>query len=277
MKNETVKSIWLDLPLKVSLPTENDTAPICCDWHLHKEIEVCLQLKNKKTFYVGDTVYELNPGDILIVPKYLPHRTLSSENAKNILLQYTDTSEEKEDLINLFPLYQTEKAVLISNNNDCQKQIFNVISTIAYEYKNRDYGCKQAIKSNLQYLTVLFNRYGILKKQTNNWDNSDFAEILSYVAQNYKKRIMIEEAADKFSFEKSYFCRRFKKNTGLTFISYVNKVRIFEARKMLLNSNLSIEDISLECGFNSTSYFVKCFKSEYNVTPFKYKNMFTVE
>ena len=56
------------------------------------------------------------------------------------------------------------------------------------------------------------------------------------------------------------FCRYFKKSTGRTFTRFVNEFRIVQARRLLSETNQSISDISIECGFNNFSHFNRLFR-----------------
>ena len=90
--------------------------------------------------------------------------------------------------------------------------------------------------------------------------------------QNIFKEITIDEICNHLHISKYYFCRQFKKSTGMTVMNYVLKTRITLAKDMLLNHDLSITDVSMRCGFSSVSYFCRVFKEDTGVTPLKFKN-----
>jgi transcriptional regulator GlxA family with amidase domain len=68
------------------------------------------------------------------------------------------------------------------------------------------------------------------------------------------------------------FCRYFKKVTGKTFTKLVNEYRVVHATKLLTESQMSITDISFECGFNNFSHFNKLFKEFTGKSASKYRS-----
>ena len=63
----------------------------------------------------------------------------------------------------------------------------------------------------------------------------------------------------------------FKKETGQTFINYLNNYKIEKSKNLLENTNMTLLDISLEVGFDNLSYFHKLFKRKYNLTPKEFR------
>lgn len=96
-------------------------------------------------------------------------------------------------------------------------------------------------------------------------------ESLDYVHKNYAKQITINDICDKFKINKCYFCCMFKKETGQTFINYLNNYKIERSKDLLKNTNMTLLDISLEVGFNNQSYYSTIFKKYTNMTPQEYR------
>ena len=96
-------------------------------------------------------------------------------------------------------------------------------------------------------------------------------ESLDYVHKNYFKQITIDDICDKFKINKCYFCYMFKKETGQTFINYLNNYKIEKSKNLLENTNMTLLDISLEVGFNNQSYYSTIFKKYTNMTPLEYR------
>ncbi len=96
-------------------------------------------------------------------------------------------------------------------------------------------------------------------------------ESLDYIHKNYYKQITIDDICDKFKINKCYFCYMFKKETGQTFINYLNNYKIEKSKNLLENTNMTLLDISLEVGFNNQSYYSTIFKKYTNMTPLEYR------
>lgn len=95
-----------------------------------------------------------------------------------------------------------------------------------------------------------------------------------FIKCNLHKQLSLSEVASQVYFSQSYFCRLFKKEMGLNFIDYLNRERIYRAKELLINSNLSINEISKRVGFTQTSYFCKIFKESNNVSPAVFRRDF---
>lgn len=65
----------------------------------------------------------------------------------------------------------------------------------------------------------------------------------------------------------------FKKHCGVTFITYVNSLKIKKAREMLRDGDLSIKEVADKVGYNNLNYFYKIFKKNTGVTPNMFKKL----
>ncbi|NDV65796.1 two-component regulator propeller domain-containing protein [Bacteroides sp. 224] len=80
----------------------------------------------------------------------------------------------------------------------------------------------------------------------------------------------IEQLAESLNMSRSNFYRKVKALTGMPPIDYLKTVRLYKAAE-LLQQGVRIQDICGKVGFSSTSYFTKCFKAEFGVSPKEYK------
>jgi AraC-like DNA-binding protein len=94
-------------------------------------------------------------------------------------------------------------------------------------------------------------------------------EILEYINLNYTKcTLSVEEMADLYGWSVSYFSKNFNNYTGQPFPFYVNQLRLQKARELLLkDTHSSVQEIALQVGFNSSSYFSAAFRKHYGITP----------
>ncbi len=94
--------------------------------------------------------------------------------------------------------------------------------------------------------------------------------IIKYIEQNYFRKITIDVLAKLTYLNKSYLIRLFKKHTGYAPIEFINKFRLEYSRQLLLSEHISVEQVAMNLGFGTHSYFTKCFKREYSITPTEY-------
>jgi AraC-like DNA-binding protein/ligand-binding sensor protein len=94
---------------------------------------------------------------------------------------------------------------------------------------------------------------------------------IAYINKNYKNNITLDTVANMVHLNSSYFSSIFKKEIGMNFSSYLNKIRIEQSMFLLRNTDYSILNIALEVGFEDQSYFSKVFKNFTGMTPKQYR------
>lgn len=100
--------------------------------------------------------------------------------------------------------------------------------------------------------------------------SSEFNLILGYLAENHT-RVTLDGVALHFGRSRSHISHLFKKNAGQTLRAYCNSLKLSDAAKLLADTDLTVTEIAMECGFDSTSYFIKLFRDAYGTTPHKYR------
>ena len=96
-------------------------------------------------------------------------------------------------------------------------------------------------------------------------------EILGYINNHYYEDLTLETVSEKYYLSTYYFSRTFKQVTGFHFVEYLSNVRIKEAKKLLLNSTYTVNEISSAVGFHSNTHFGRVFKQIVGCSPSAYK------
>ena len=120
-------------------------------------------------------------------------------------------------------------------------------------------------------------KYSKNPKEFEKSDSHIRKKVIDHMTFNYKDSMTIQELAAIANLSPSRFFALFKKETGITPIEYKNRIGIRNAEKMLLISDLSIEEISEKLGFNSSSYFRRTFKAFTGQSPREYRNKIKTE
>jgi Response regulator containing CheY-like receiver domain and AraC-type DNA-binding domain len=101
--------------------------------------------------------------------------------------------------------------------------------------------------------------------------NAIVNDLLEFLHKNYAEKISLDLLSEQFHVTISHMARTFKKHTGKSIGSYLNEVRIREAKKMLASPAKSVQEIALLTGYVSVNNFYKYFKAETNMTPAAYR------
>ncbi len=97
------------------------------------------------------------------------------------------------------------------------------------------------------------------------------AKALRYIHANYDTHLSLEEVAHYVRLSHNYFSNLFNSRMGISFSSYVNRIRIEHAQNLLLDTSIPIIEIASLVGFEEQSYFSKVFKDQTNLSPGKYR------
>ncbi|MDR1107258.1 MAG: helix-turn-helix domain-containing protein [Treponema sp.] len=92
-----------------------------------------------------------------------------------------------------------------------------------------------------------------------------------YILENYTRKISLKEIAEASDLSAPYFSTIFREEMGENFSSYLNRLRVEKASRMLLETDLSLSEIASFCGFEDQSWFSKIFKSYMGQSPGKYR------
>ena len=98
-------------------------------------------------------------------------------------------------------------------------------------------------------------------------------ELLDDIDSRYKEKLTRDFALNKMGMSKSRFSAFFRNQTGMTYVAYINKERIKKAVPMLIETDMTVESIGFDCGFDSLPIFYKCFKKYYGVSPARFRQV----
>jgi len=96
-------------------------------------------------------------------------------------------------------------------------------------------------------------------------------EVTQLIRSQYMQDIHLDMLARQVNLTPSYLSQLFKKETGSGIAKFINTVRLDEARKMLLGTNMRVSEICLAAGYTDLSYFCSLFRNMYGATPAQYR------
>lgn len=225
-----------------------------------KEHEWVMFLSDGGKTTIDNTVYQIHAGDLRILK---PDETVNTTKFGDILVfHFRIKGDRKNKLIENTPsLFHVESIDL--------KIYIDLFNRMLSKYIDNSEIGNLLLKSRFyDLLTFVLN----ITKEGKKDSNSAYIEkAKDFINKNYNSTLNLEKIAASVNLHPNYFHKIFKKSLGITPREYLTKIRLNNARNLLLSSLLSVEEISLKCGFDSTSYFIKLFKKEYSITPALYR------
>jgi AraC-like DNA-binding protein/ligand-binding sensor protein len=94
---------------------------------------------------------------------------------------------------------------------------------------------------------------------------------MSYIRRRFADKVTLEDVASEVALSPTYFSRLFKQEAGQSFKSYLNDLRIGEAKKLLWETTIPLIDIASRVGFEDQSYFSRVFRSLVGISPGKFR------
>lgn len=99
--------------------------------------------------------------------------------------------------------------------------------------------------------------------------------IITYIEENYKNDITVNELAQTAHLHPNYFIKTFKKQFGVPPMQYINRLRLTKARYALTNTSGTIQEIAVDSGFNGQSQFSKAFRQMFGLSPSEYRRLYS--
>lgn len=245
-----------------------------CDWHFHNEYEILFLYEGTKFFYSKNQTFELKKGDMVFVNSRIPHKTLTPKGSRGMLIQFNDEfSYEYQSTLALLKNKESE-IIIFPAGSTVNTKIWECLKKISSEYSVKDEFYNMYIKSYVYEILAHLYRYEILSapdKLMNKKHVSVILPALNYISEHYSEQITLDEISNLIYTEKSYFCKLFKRATKTSFLNYLNFIRICHAEFLLRETRKSVEEIAIETGFSSSSYFAETFKKINLLSPTAYR------
>ncbi|KAF2513661.1 AraC family transcriptional regulator [Flavobacterium zhairuonense] len=254
-------------------------------FHSHPEFELVYILESHGKRIIGNSVESFQPGDMVFLGDDIPHVWLNDEifykginslKAKAIVIYFSRDLfgnsfyelPEAQEVKKFFA--QAIKGVSITGETNAliAKKMSKLLKKKGFE----------VVMGLLEILFLLSKSKDLRYINDNSYvpvneDNKSdrLAEVFKYVKSNYKEEISLDEISKIANLTPTSFCRMFKAKTKKPFVEYLNEIRVSNACKYLIETDLGISEIAYECGYKTASNFNKLFKKLIGTTPKEYR------
>ena len=149
------------------------------------------------------------------------------------------------------------------------------VSKLALEYSSRLYMADTLSKSidTFKHYIKEIARY----KYDSKYLSKEVIEAIKFVQRNYNSNISLKQVSKHVEISPNYLSSLFTKDLKMTFIEYINKIRIDKAKDMLMNTHLKAYEIAQNVGYNNESYFCRVFKKITGVRPSEYRKQWIAD
>lgn len=228
---------------------------------IHEACEIYIVVSGERHMYIGGVLYTVSAGDAAMIPANIPHRSYGSVAYRGICVQFS-----RERLFEVFG----EKM-----GNEVMDRFRIPVITLGREKSARFYemtaaaeGEPESMRRTIAAVFAELIRCAPAGSPSEKRSmGSDLSPIGEYIQKNYLRKIELDDICSHFGISKSYLCRLFKKQTGVTVVEYINDLRIQYACILLHETELEVNEIWKKCGFGSAQHFNRVFKRVTDETP----------
>jgi AraC-like DNA-binding protein len=236
-------------------------------WHFHPEIELVFIEKVNGIRHVGNHISAFTNGDLALIGSNIPHLNFDfgiKESYEKSVIQFLpdiihNTFSHLDEFAKINQLLKlAEHGICFGEKT---KNLIGEKIKVLHE--------KEGIAKLLELIKLLdemavLEDYSLLHDKPfihsiRVKEQKRLKAVNAHIAENYGRKITLEEISEIAGLTKPAFCRYFKKMTKLTFSNFLNHYRIDIAKKFLLKGK-NVSETSYETGFESAAYFNRIFK-----------------
>jgi len=250
------------------------------EYHCHDFYEFYIHIRGGQYFGLDDVLYQLLPFQVFVVPPFSMHGLSSDRKLSMYERAYINLTPEtlktlgcgQIDLDRFFRGYVSQGQYTFQLAQDDARRCIQWISELQDGISSRDplvqFGNYGKLMSFLDVICRSISSARPLQGKV--ISNSVIQEILTYINGNYTQPLRIEALARRFGVSVSYLSHEFARFTNRSVYDYILYRRVMLARQ-LMQTDISLNAIAYQCGFNDYSNFLRMFNKLVGMSPSQFR------
>ncbi len=242
--------------------------------HSHDDyLELFYVYSGEGKYFVDNIRYDIKEGDIVVCNAGVLHgeEPQDERRVRSYCVGITDVQFAHLPANHLCSK-KTYPVISCNKLSENIKEIFSLIYKYSDSGKNIIASCHALSLSLLLLTRELITK--MEKERTENVHTSSQAtaeRVYNYINEHYREALELRDIADSLKLNEYYLSHAFKKEYGISPIQFAMKLRIGEAQSLLMDSSISIGEISDMLGFSATAHFNRMFKKYVGIPPGEYR------
>lgn len=244
--------------------------------HFHPCYELYFLISGERRYFIGHTIYDVAPGDVVLIPRNEIHQTTALHNKgydRYVMYFYEDSIRELSTALGEHTVETFFQSGCFRLPWEHSEMVRKTLEQIVRERSQKDRFSDAMVKNLLHQILLCIFRYGTKKSREKSENTDKIQEVARYISENYASHITLDHASRLAFMEKTYFSKQFKKLTGFGFHEYLIQTRLKAAEEQLRLTKLSISEISEQCGFSGSNYFGDVFHRWKGMSPTEYRKL----
>lgn len=245
--------------------------------HWHDDVELVISLSGHMTYNVNGQLVRISEGEGIFINSRRLHSAFSEDmtECRYIVILFHPmilcTAKQSEQEIVLPVLNSSLNFIHLKQDVTWENEIIRYVHLIA-ERKDENVAVLTAIGS-LHFIWSEIVQHTDIKLVTvkNDTQLSMLKTMISFVHAHYPEKITLKEIANSGCVSKRTCGNLFLKYVHKTPIAFLNDYRLRKSIELMQNTDMTILEISLACGFSGASYYAECFRRSFGKSPTEYR------
>ena len=235
----------------------------CLTIHWHDRMELLLIREGSLDFYLNEQlVGTARAGEVAIAAPRQPHAAIAGSEG----VVYDAVMFEADTFLNAAPAAADFLRPLLEGRIDLRPVSNSLWDAADAVIRLSEQQPMQAI-GYVYHLLAAMMESCVVTIYPSGASDQRFREVVEYVNVHYTDPLTTALLSGRFGYDEAYFCRRFKKATGLTVLRYIEVLRLEMAKRLLLETDAEISRIAAQCGFGDVCYFSHRFHRHVGMAP----------
>jgi len=242
--------------------------------HYHESVELLRVLNGDVEVIIGIQKFVLKSNEFVFIPPFCVHCVmgLSKDSEIEGLVFELSLVNSCYGELGVEKILTKEKIsdFIINGSSRIFSDLCREFDLAIGVYLKPDRAYELKMRSHIFALAaMLADNYYIEDRDYENYDR--LAPVFKYISRNYQKNIALSDLSCMINVCDDHLIRLFKEAVNKSPIKYINDLRIQEVMKLLINTDLSITEISYKTGFSDPNYMTRLFKNTLEITPGQYR------
>lgn len=239
--------------------------------HYHDYYEIYYLVQGETRYQIGDEVWTLKPGDVILIPKGVLHNTsnLNHDYTERMLVNFS--ADALPPSVKMLKCFDHR---LIALENEKQDQLKELMGKIEAEQEKGEFLSQELMCAYLWEMLILFSRSLSDEKPRPSVQDDSVFPIKQYIDEHWQEPIALTELGQQFAISPCHLSKKFRKSMGFGLHEYIELVRMMHAEHMLIKSQCTVAQIAESCGFSNANYFSSVFKRIHGCSPKTYQKQY---
>ena len=247
--------------------------------HWHGAVELVLFVKGKMTCKFSHSTIHAQPGEVYLINSHDVHETRCSRGAQYLVVHILPSALSrflpKFDQLSFSLKFDPDDPVKSQALNFLKDHMQTILQYRQEGREDRGLEIQARLFAMADVLVTNFSQPLALEEaRLQRSDMTRLEPLLEYTRLHHHEELTLDGAADSMGLNKEYFCRLFKKNMGVSYLTYLNQIRATALCRELETSDDPIGELGERHGFSNPKMMNQYFREVYGCTPSEKRKAF---